>query len=115
MTGIIYTNTSSKKRKQKKTASQIKAEAEHAAFLQSVGVGKNKNKKTQKPAYKYTAVPRDIDNTTTLDSIKGTAPKRKENVYSGERKLIGVAVMHKSCLQPIFTKQDAIDSSKMGQ
>ena len=34
-------------------------------------------------------------------------------VYSGARKLIGVAVLHKSCLQPVFSQQDAEDIARM--
>lgn len=32
--------------------------------------------------------------------------------YTGD-KLIGIAIMHKSCLQPIFSKQQAEDSAHM--
>lgn len=101
MAGIIYTNTTSKKRKQKKTSNQIKAEADHAAFLRSMGVSASHPKKEKKKTYKPTQVT-EHSNATTLDSIKGIAPKRKENVYSGERKLIGIATMHKSNAVPVF-------------
>jgi len=37
-----------------------------------------------------------------------TAPK----VYTGSD-MIGITVLHKSCLQPVFSKQDAIDAAKM--
>jgi len=39
--------------------------------------------------------------------------KRKENVYSGERKLLGVATMHKSNMVPVFSSEDAEAISKM--
>lgn len=32
--------------------------------------------------------------------------------YTGD-KMIGVAVMHKSCLQPVFSQEQAEDSAKM--
>ena len=35
-----------------------------------------------------------------------------EKVYTGD-KCIGVTVMHKSCLQPVFNQQEAIDAAKM--
>jgi hypothetical protein len=38
--------------------------------------------------------------------------KREENVYTGD-KLLGIAVIHKSCLQPVFSKEDAIEISRM--
>jgi hypothetical protein len=39
-----------------------------------------------------------------------TAPVVK--VYTGDQ-VLGVTVLHKSCLQPVFSKQDAIDAAKM--
>lgn len=46
-------------------------------------------------------------------SFKGTAGRIDPNVYSGERKLLGIGVLHKSCLQPIFNEQDAVDIAHM--
>jgi len=34
-------------------------------------------------------------------------------VYSGERKLIGIATMHKSNMVPVFAKSDAEDIARM--
>jgi hypothetical protein len=39
-----------------------------------------------------------------------TTPNVK--VYTGTE-IIGIAVMHKSCLQPVFSKEAAIDAAKM--
>ena len=49
-----------------------------------------------------------------LDATQlGNAGARKpENVYTGDR-LIGIAVMHKSCLVPVFSREDAVEISKM--
>jgi hypothetical protein len=33
--------------------------------------------------------------------------------YSGERKLLGIAIMHKSNLVPVFDKESAEEISKM--
>ena len=43
----------------------------------------------------------------------GHIPAKPAMAYSGERKLIGIAVLHKSCLQPVFSRQDAEDIAKM--
>lgn len=43
----------------------------------------------------------------------GIAPKASVNVYSGERKLLGIATMHKSNMVPVFSKEDAESISKM--
>lgn len=38
---------------------------------------------------------------------------KKENpVYTGD-KLIGISIVHKSCLQPVFSREDAEDFSRM--
>ena len=39
--------------------------------------------------------------------------RHKPQQYSGERKLLGVATMHKSNLVPVFNEQDAKDIAKM--
>ena len=42
----------------------------------------------------------------------GNATLAAPKVYTGD-KVLGVTVLHKSCLQPVFSKQDAIDAAKM--
>ena len=42
----------------------------------------------------------------------GNATLSAPKVYTGD-KVLGVTVLHKSCLQPVFSKQDAIDAAKM--
>ena len=42
----------------------------------------------------------------------GNAALAAPKVYTGD-KVLGVTVLHKSCLQPVFSKQDAIDAAKM--
>ena len=44
--------------------------------------------------------------------VKGAVTVKPTPHYTGEN-LVGIAVMHKSCLQPIFNQQQAIDSAKM--
>ena len=48
----------------------------------------------------------------TSDKIGSTAPKKKEMVYSGERKLIGIATMHKSNQVPVFADDDDVSGRK---
>lgn len=40
------------------------------------------------------------------------APSAPTKVYTGD-KVIGIAVMHKSCLQPVFNEQAAKDAASM--
>ena len=50
----------------------------------------------------------------TSDVIPGgsTAPQERL-VYSGERRLLGVATMHKSNMVPVFDTKDAKDIARM--
>jgi len=41
------------------------------------------------------------------------AKRHKPQTYSGKQKLIGIAMMHKSNLVPVFSDKDAKDISKM--
>lgn len=43
---------------------------------------------------------------------KGAVSSKQPQVYTGDQ-VIGITIVHKSCLQPIFSKQEAIDASKM--
>lgn len=45
-------------------------------------------------------------------TIGNSVSKKQENVYTGDR-LIGIAVMHKSNLVPVFSRDDAVEISKM--
>ena len=57
-----------------------------------------------------------ISNTDLKDykkDLKHACAKKEPNVYSGERKLLGIAIMHKSNLVPVFDKKDAEDIAKM--
>lgn len=59
-------------------------------------------------------IPDDRDPRTiaSVDSGKGNATKKQQVQYSGDA-VLGIAVMHKSCLQPIFNTEAAKDVAKM--
>ena len=42
----------------------------------------------------------------------GVAVKNDIPVYTGTS-VVGITIMHKSCLQPVFNQQEAIDAAKM--
>lgn len=44
--------------------------------------------------------------------ITGPVSSKPSQHYTGDN-VKGIAVMHKSCLQPVFNQQEAIDSAKM--
>jgi len=39
--------------------------------------------------------------------------KKEQNIYNGERKLLGIAVMHKSNLVPVFEEKEAKEIARM--
>jgi hypothetical protein len=109
-----------KKRKRRKlpnTARLRKIRAEHNAWLKTLGIDKRSLRKRWKKLTKESWFP----NYTTNDSYPPTSDKipvgnsvKKERMqYSGERKLIGIATMHKSNQVPVFEEQDAKDIANM--
>ena len=49
----------------------------------------------------------------SVDSgVQGAVTVAKTQQYTGNS-VLGVTVLHKSCLQPVFSKQEAIDAAKM--
>ena len=42
----------------------------------------------------------------------GDTSKKEDNRYSGDN-VLGISLLHKSCLQPVFSKQEAIENAKM--
>jgi hypothetical protein len=109
-TNALERRTHGKKRKSK---SLLEAEAKHARFLKRMGVGDLQRKievPVPEPAYvrPSPAVP-------SLDSRSGTTAKPAPKVYRGERKLLGVATMHKSNMVPVFADkpEEAAEIAKM--
>lgn len=49
---------------------------------------------------------------TDVKELNGVCAKKEEQVYTGS-KLIGIAVMHKSNLVPVFSRDDATELAKM--
>ena len=120
LVGPYMTTTSYKKRKaKKKTQKQIEADAKHDKWLRKMNahpeqIARNKVKNANIsilsiPDYRSSgnAIP-------TSDVIPGgsTAPAERQ-IYSGERRLLGVATMHKSNMVPVFDSKDAKDIAKM--
>jgi hypothetical protein len=75
--------------------------------------------KLDKPVFKELSVnnthPRYVDRVQhqSLNVVAGNTLKRETMKYDGERKLLGIAVLHKSCLQPVFSQQEAEEIAKM--
>jgi hypothetical protein len=114
-----YMTTTKYNRKQKKPNAKLaKAQAEHEAWLEKMGVGKTKlptNAQGKRVGLD------DIPDYTTRETaqlgnkISGHGPAKESMTYSGERQLLGIATMHKSNMVPVFAdkKEDAKDIASM--
>ena len=117
---MTTTKYNSKKRNRKKTAKLLKAEAEHEKFMRKMGVSQEQlegklydkygKRKSVNERPDYNTGPR-----MTSDTIAGHGAAKESMIYSGERKLLGIATMHKSNMVPIFAdkKEDAKDIASM--
>ena len=113
--GIVYFSTKSKKtRKQKEKQKDAWEE-----YKLKYGLSENKGRTQQ--MVKTWAEPKlmslrtgalDHKQHKSLNSGAAVAVKTPRHVYTGD-KVIGIGVMHKSNLVPIFNSDDAVDLSKM--
>ena len=115
-----YTTTSTRKRKsKKKTKSLIAAEIEHEKFLKkmrghsSVGRASGLQPEGQRfdPACLHQSSKIKSHNSKQL--YDPSMAKKEANVYSGGRKLLGIATLHKSNMVPVFDKESAIEIARM--
>jgi len=125
-----WLSTTGKKKGKKKfrnadSANKARQNAEAwKALMDKWGVKDEDNRANGKPVRKSTWMGptvnsrvvvdprRSTNHIPSLDTGKGVAVKKEVQQYTGTE-CIGVAVMHKSCLQPIFNKQSAEDVAKM--
>ncbi len=120
LVGPYMTTTNYKKRKQKKlTKKDQEAQRYHEKWLRKMGAHPSQLAESKKR--NADVVVRNIPNYSsdrptipTSDVIPGgsTAPSERQ-IYSGERRLLGVATMHKSNMVPVFDREDAKDIAQM--
>jgi len=105
------TNTKSKKKKDKQMTS-------HDVWLLKKGLHPEQIKlkkevdKNWKTKYTNDMVV-DRSSYKSAGMTNARAPKPEPKVYNGERKLLGIATMHKSNMVPVFAKSDAEDIARM--
>ena len=93
-------------------ASLKKALAEHYLYLKKLGV--DKIKKRRKAETFVFDGGGNRNGVPTGDKIQVfTGGKKQAFTYSGERKLLGIGMLHKSNLVPVWDEQDAKEISKM--
>jgi hypothetical protein len=49
----------------------------------------------------------------SLNANIGNTSRKESMIYSGERKLLGIATMHKSNMVPVFSIEEATDVARM--
>ena len=93
-------------------ASLRKALADYNLYLKKLGIDKIKKRKNR-----GTFVFEDCGNRNgvpTGDKIPVfSGGKKQEFIYSGERKVIGIGMLHKSNLVPVWDEQDAKEITNM--
>ena len=102
-------------RKSKLTAKQRANKAASDALAKKWGIDPDQKKKsTFVPLKSYLKVPlnQSTAHIPSRDSGAGSTPKKPVAVYTGD-KMLGITVLHKSCLQPVFSSQEAIDAATM--
>ena len=89
-----------------------KALADYNKFLKSLGIDKIKKRKSRGSVVFDGGGNR--NGIPTGDKIPVfTGGKKQAFTYSGERKLIGIGMLHKSNLVPVWDEQDAKEISRM--
>ena len=112
----FVTTTSTRKRKPSGNQRDSLKRAAHEAWVLKMTGGKKADKKVLDKAWRtqYTSdMMVDRSAFTKSGMAPGVCAKPEEKVYSGERKLLGIATMHKSNMVPVFAKQDAEDIARM--
>jgi len=105
-----------KRKKLPNTAKKRKVLADHESWLKKLGLDLKSLRKrlTTWTGYPIPDYSTDPNYPPCSDKIPvGTSKKKEIQQYSGERKLLGIATMHKSNMVPVFDKEDAKDIAKM--
>ena len=104
------------KHKIKNSKRNREALAKYKTWLESKGLDDKTLKKRLKE-WKGYDIPKyepDPNYPKCSDKIPvGTSAKKEPQQYSGKRKLLGIATMHKSNMVPVFDAEDAKDIAKM--
>jgi hypothetical protein len=118
MTTTVY----NRKNKSNKTKRQVQAEQAHEKYLRKMGVHPDQleaKKIKSVKCYGSTSVSKTEGRGSTpctdanLPVYDPSMAKREPQVYNGERKLLGIATLHKSNMVPVFSKDDAEEIAKM--
>ena len=65
-----------------------------------------------KPLSPEMGTPRKTSNPPSLVTPGGDCSAKEHMTYTGDN-MVGISIIHKSCLQPIFSQEAAIDAASM--
>ena len=85
---------------------------EYTDYSQGNYKSKNKDFRPLKQTDTYVRETKYVPSKNSVDSF-APCTKKEPLQYSGERKLLGIATMHKSNLVPVFSDDDAKELAKM--
>ena len=104
------------RRKRKfRTAAEAQRFREYEEYKKSNGIEETKKTKSPKKVSTYVPPRSYREEKPRIPSHETTmhlCTKKETLFYTGDR-LIGIAVLHKSCLQPVFSKSEAEEVAKM--
>lgn len=102
------------KSKPKRKSGWQAEELKYQEHLKKLGINpfQKQTKKKFKEMTPTKVYVRETADIPSLNSKVGSTSKVETTKYTGD-KLIGIAVLHKSCLQPVFSQQDATDIARM--
>ena len=111
---VYYSTTNTRKRKQnKKSASVLEAERQHAKFLKKMGIGTRSSVGLeQRPSKPWVTGSSPVESTKPKVVYDSSMAKKEEMVYTGTE-IIGIAQMHKSNAVPVRGKKQAEEVAKM--
>jgi hypothetical protein len=105
------------RKKAENTKRNRDAQANHEEWLQSQGLDNYTLKKSAKSFQGYDIPDYSPDPTQPKTSdkipVNGSGNKAEPQAYSGERKLLGIGLMHKSNLVPVWDEEGAKEITLM--
>jgi len=108
-------NSAEQKRQHQQLESQWQLKMKELAKLSPMA-GQSNKKSLTSSTYLTPRIPPGRDTTQHIPSLRsnhtGAVSSKPTPVYTGD-KVLGIAVQHKSCLQPIFSAESAVDSAHM--
>lgn len=104
---IIYTNQKSKKRKANAKQRELQSSWEKILkkYESKTPIQKAKVKKAEPFRRETPSIP-------SLGTYEGQCTKSDQPTYTGTQ-MIGIATLHKSNAVPVFSKEDAVEVSRM--